>query len=144
MRAFRLLAVLPILAAALGFESSAGAGGFVVLVNQANPTASLSRSEVKRLALGGTKQWPNGAVVQIGIIPGEAPETQYFASLLDISPRELLAKIQEAVFKGELRRPAVLRSSADCVAFARSSAGAICIASDAEALSPDVHAVAIH
>ncbi|HZU81603.1 MAG TPA: hypothetical protein VE987_01745 [Polyangiaceae bacterium] len=126
----------------------AGAGavgaGFVVLVNQANPVASISRSELKRLATGETKQWSSGAVVHLGIIPSDAPETKYLASLFDMSTRELLARIQEQVFKGELRRPAVLRSSTDCVAFARSSAGALCIASGDEPVPPEAHVVVLH
>ncbi|MGD0679690.1 MAG: hypothetical protein ABSC94_30250 [Polyangiaceae bacterium] len=130
--------------AALAFAPGAGAGGYVVLVNASNQVTSLSHSELKHVVLGATKQWSNGAVVQVGIIPGDAPETQYFGSLLDLTPRELLARIQEAVFKGELRRPAVLRSSADCVAMARAGAGAICVASDGEALPPEVHVVTVH
>jgi hypothetical protein len=135
--------VAAVLAASVGSASAMAAGGYVILVNQANPVSSLSRSELKRVAIGGTKQWASGAVVQLGIIPSDVPETQYFASLVDLSSRELLARIQEAVFKGDLRRPAVLRSSAECVGFARVSPGAICVASDGEAVPPEVHVVAI-
>jgi hypothetical protein len=132
---------------ALGLTTIAeplGAGtGFVVLVNRTNPAQTLSRSDLKRMVTGGTKQWDNGAVVQLGIIPANAPETQFLASLLDTTPRELLGRIQEQVFKGELRRPAILRSSADCLAFARVSAGGICVAPDGEWGTSDVHVVAI-
>jgi|HubBroStandDraft_4_1064222.scaffolds.fasta_scaffold688482_1 hypothetical protein len=131
------------LASAVAAASHVDAGGYVILVNQSNSVTSMTRSEMKRAAMGGTKQWSNGAVVQVGIIPSDAPETQYFASLVDLSPRELLARIQEAVFKGELRRPAVLRSSADCVAFARSNPGAFCAASDGEPEPPEVHVVVV-
>jgi hypothetical protein len=137
------LFVWALLAVATAAANPAGAGGFVVLVNRANTVSSLSRSDLKRVVTGGTKQWGNGAVVQLGIIPSDAPETQYLSSLLDLSPRELLSRIQEAVFKGELRRPVILRASAECVAFARGNPGAICVASDAEALPPEVHAVSI-
>jgi hypothetical protein len=82
-------------------------------------------------------------VVQLGIITSDAPETQYFASLVDLSPRELMARIQEQVFKGELRRPAVLRSSADCAAFARSSPGAICVAASGTPVPPEAQVVPI-
>lgn len=132
-----------LLAVASSAAVSAGAGGFVIVVNRANTVSSLSRSDLKRAVTGGTKQWSNGAVVQLGIIPSDAPETQYLASLLDLSPREVLSRIQEAVFKGELRRPVILRASAECVAFARGNPGAVCVASDAEALPPEVHAVSI-
>ena len=118
-------------------------GGFVVLVNQSNPVASLGPSQLKRVVTGGIKQWDSGAVVQLGIIPTDCPETRYLASLLDMEPRTLLTRIQEQVFKGELRRPVILRSSADCASFASASAGAICIASDHEHIPASAKAVAI-
>ena len=136
-----LLGAIGVLTAARSIDAS---GGFVVVVNQANPASALSSSDLKHLVTGGTKQWESGAVVQLGIIPADAPETRYLASLLDTTPRELLARVQEQVFKGELRRPAVLRSSADCIAFARSNPGAICVASETEAVPPEAHTVAIH
>jgi hypothetical protein len=136
------------LLAAIGWSavtrSGTAGGGFVVVVHPGNPVAAMSRSELKRVVTGVTKQWDSGAIVQLGIIPSDAPETQYLASLLEYSPRELLARIQEQIFKGELRRPAVLRSSADCLAFARVSAGGICVASESEAAAPEAHVVAIH
>ncbi len=109
-------------------DVSAG-GAFNVLVNQHNPVASLAPADLKRLVLGGTKLWPGGAVVQLGIIPGDEPETRYLASLLETTPRELLSLIQQQVFKGEVRRPVVLRSSIDCAAFASANPGAVCVAS---------------
>jgi hypothetical protein len=119
------------------------AGGFVVLVNQTNAIASISRADLKRTISGALKQWDNGAVVQLGVIPGDAPETQYLASLLDMTPRELLARIQEQVFKGELRRPVLLRSSADCATFARSKPGALCVAAEGEPIPPEARAVPV-
>jgi hypothetical protein len=119
------------------------AGGFVVLVNRTNAIASISRADLKRTISGALKQWDNGAVVQLGVIAGDAPETRYLASLLDMTPRELMARIQEQVFKGELRRPVLLRSSADCGAFARSKPGALCIAAEGEPLPPEVRAVPV-
>lgn len=141
MNARALVFGLSLIAAASG-STSAAAGGFAVLVNRENPVTSMSKSELKRVFTGGTKQWDSGAVVQIGVIPSDAAETQYLAGLLETTPRELLARIQEQVFKGELRRPAVLRTSADCVAFARSVPGAVCVTSET-ALPPEVHAVVV-
>ena len=127
---------------ATGTSTPAAAGGFAVIVHHDNPVSAMSRSELKRVFTGGTKQWDSGAVVQIGVIPSDAPETQHLASLLDTTPRELLARIQEQVFKGELRRPAILRTSTDCVAFARSVPGAVCVTSET-VLPPEVHVVVV-
>jgi hypothetical protein len=137
---------LCVLAAVGGVTASMKAvadGGFVVLVNQHNDVSSLSRLELKRVATGGTKQWDNGAVVQVGIIPSDVPETQYLASLLEMSPRDLLSRIEEQVFKGEMRRPAVLHSSAECVAFARAVPGAVCVASAQAPVPPEARVVTI-
>ena len=119
------------------------ADAFAVLVNNANPVSVLSRQELKKAVTGGTKQWGNGAVVQLGVIPGDAPETQYLGSLVDLGARDLIARIQEQVFKGEMRRPVTLRSSADCTALVRGSPGAICVASSSAGVPPEAHAVAV-
>jgi hypothetical protein len=116
---------------------------FVAVCNKANPVAAISPGELRRLFTGGIKQWDSGAVVRIGIIPSDAPETKYLAGLLDVSTTELLSRIQQQVFKGEMRRPAVLRSSADCAAFARSDPGAICIADARSALPAEARAVPV-
>jgi len=129
---------------ALAAPDAEADGAFVVLVNTANGVSSLSRSELKRAVTGGTKQWDSGAVIQLGIIPSDAPETQWLASQADSTPRELLQRIQEQVFKGEMRRPTPLHSSSDCAAFARSAAGAICVAAASQAVPPEAHVVAIH
>jgi ABC-type phosphate transport system substrate-binding protein len=143
-RAFLLASVATLTATFLGGSRRAAAdGGFVVIVNKANDTAQLSRSELKKLCTGGTKQWKSGAAVQLGIIASEAPETQHLSSLIDLAPKELLSRIQEQVFKGEMKRPVVLRSSAECIAFARSNPGAICVASAQTAIPPEAHAVVI-
>jgi hypothetical protein len=121
----------------------AGADGFSIVVHRTNSVSALSKSDLKRLFSGGTKQWESGAVVQVGLITADSPETAYLAGLLEMTQRELLQRIQEQVFKGEMRRPIVLRSSGDCVALAHSIPGALCVASTGTPLSPDVHAVAV-
>jgi hypothetical protein len=129
----------------LGPERVADAGdGFVIVVHGSNPVSSISGSELRRAVLGGMKQWGNGAIVQLGIIPKDVPETRYLASVLGLSVSDLFARIQAQVFNGEMRRPVVLRSSADCVAFARASDGAVCVAEDRPPFPPEVKLVSIH
>jgi ABC-type phosphate transport system substrate-binding protein len=131
-----------VLAVLLASARLALAGDFVVLCNKANPVSSLSKSDLRKLFTGGKKQWDSGAVVQVGLIASDAPETTFLSGLFGMSPRELLQRIQEQVFKGEMKRPVVLRSSADCAAFARSNPGAICVATAMPA-PPDTHVVAV-
>ena len=129
--------------ACCAIPAGARGGNYVVVVHPDNAKGSISRSELKRLVTGGIKQWETGAVVQLGVIPNDAPETQYLASLLEMTPHELIARLQEQVFKGEIRRPVTLRSSADCIAYARSSPGALCIADDGEPGLAGVHVMAV-
>ncbi|MFM2418506.1 MAG: hypothetical protein RL385_3229 [Pseudomonadota bacterium] len=115
--------------AALGARrASANEGEHVLVLSSQNPVAELSAPELKRLFTGGTKQWSSGAVVQVALVPTQVPETVSLASLLDTTPSELIGRIQQQVFRGEMRRPVVLRSGVQCVAFAGQTPGGICIA----------------
>jgi hypothetical protein len=132
-------------AAVLGaVENRALAGDFLVVVNASNSITSISRADLKRAITGGTKLWGNGAVVQLGLIPSDAPETRYLGSLIDMSTRDLIERIQEQVFKGEMRRPIVLKSSQDCVALARFSQGAICVVAAGEPIPAEARVVSVH
>ena len=134
--------VLAFVGLAIG-ANNASADSFVVLVNNSNPITSLSRTDIKRAVTGGIKQWESGAAIQVGIIPGNAPETQYLASLIDMSPSAFLSRIQEQVFKGEMRRPALLHSSTECAAFASSNPSSICVATSAQGIPPGAHVVTV-
>ena len=141
----RLVLALAILGCGLLHTRSnaSAAGGFVVMVHKSNEVTALSRGELKKVITGGTKQWKSGAAVQLGIIASEAPETQHLSALVEMTPKELLARIQEQVFKGEMRRPVMLHSSAECVAFARANPGAICVCSAAISMPPEAHPVTV-
>ncbi|HEY4011989.1 MAG TPA: hypothetical protein VGM06_01515 [Polyangiaceae bacterium] len=126
-------------------KEASATGEFVLLVNQANPVTSISHQALKKAATGGTKQWDAGAVVQLGVIPSpDAPETQFLAELIDLAPRELLSRVQNQVFKGEMRRPVPLRSSMDCAALAGSNPGAICVCSAGTAVPASAHVLTIN
>jgi hypothetical protein len=125
-------------------ESRAVASDFLVVVNASNSITSISRADLKRAITGGTKQWGNGAVVQLGLIPRDAPETRYLGSLIDMSTRNLIERIQEQVFKGEMRRPIVLKSSEDCLALARFSQGAICVVAAGPPIPAEARVVSVH
>jgi len=125
-RTLGLVGALTVAALSLGPLADAGEE-FNVVVNQKNGVASLSVSDLKRVISGGTKVWDGAGVVQLGLIPSDVPETRYLARLLDTTPPELLGLLQHQVFKGELKRPVILRTAADCVAFAAGNSGAICI-----------------
>lgn len=117
--------------------------GVVLLVNVANPVTTLGPVELRRAFTGGIKQWSHGAVVQVGLSGTDTPELRFVASRLDMTPRELVSRVQEQVFKGEMRRPLMLRSSGECVGLARSNPGALCAAVRPASLPPEVKAVTL-
>ncbi len=125
-------------------ENRAIASDFLVVVNASNSITSISRADLKRAITGGIKQWGNGAVVQVGLIPRDAPETRYLGSLIDMSTRDLIERIQEQVFKGEMRRPIVLKSSEDCLALARFSQGAICVVAAGPPIPAEARVISVH
>jgi ABC-type phosphate transport system substrate-binding protein len=118
-------------------------GGFVVICHASNPVSSLTSSELKKALTGGTKQWANGAVVQIGITSSATPELTFLASAAGSTAPELLSRVQQQVFKGEMRKPVILRSTAECVGLVRSNPGAICATTAGGSLPPEAKVVAV-
>lgn len=124
-------------------ESAEADGGFVILCHASNPVTTLSSTDLKKALIGGTKQWPNGAVVQIGVPPSDSRELGFLAGTVEMTPPQLLSRIQQQVFNGEMRRPIMLRSSAECIGLARGSAGGICAAAAGAALPPEVKIIQV-
>jgi hypothetical protein len=116
--------------------------GYVIVCHPSNPAATLSGGDLKKAVTGGLKQWGNGAPVQVGISAGESPELQHLSEAAGMKSSDLLGRIQQQVFRGEMRRPVVVRSSAECVAFAKANAGAICAAS-AASVTGDVKVITV-
>jgi hypothetical protein len=124
--------------------SRAGAEGpFVVVCHASNPLAALSAHDLKKALTGGTKQWSNGAVVQVGMAASETPDLRFLAGAAGMAGSELLSRVQQQVFKGEMRRPVILRSPAECLGLAHTNPGAICVAPAGTALPADVKVLAI-
>ena len=135
--------ILVALALTLG-TTSAFAEGFALAHHKSN-SGTIDTETLRKAFTGRLKQWDNGAVVQPVLITNEdAPETKYLASTLGMTPRELLNRIQQEVFRGEMRRPTAIKSSADCVSAVRGNPGALCVIVDSAAagLPPDVVATA--
>ena len=100
--------------------------GLVLIRNAKNPTASLSVAAAAKLFTGRTKVWSDGSVVQPVLLDGGSKEFKWLAGrVFGIAPRELLSKMKQEVFRGEMRRPIVVSASADCAAAVARKAGAI-------------------
>ena len=123
--------------------ASAHAEGFLVAHHKSNATAVDSET-LRKAFTGRLKQWDSGSVVQTAVINNEsAPETVFLATTIGMKPGELLNRVQQDVFRGELKRPMTLKSSADCVAAAKSNPGVVCIAAEGTPLAPEVVATAV-
>ena len=89
---------------------------YVLIHNAKTGTASVSKSELKDMAIGRKKAWPSGAPVQLVLEAVGAPEMKWFALYAaGISDETLAAKMKQEVFKGELRRPIIVTSDKSCV-----------------------------
>ena len=101
------------------------AGDYVLIRNAANPIAQGTRGEVRDLFTGATKQW-GGAVVQPVIGEAESGELAWLAtSVFELTVPQLLTKIRQEVFRGEMKRPVVARTASECVAAVARYPGAI-------------------
>lgn len=128
------------LAAAVAFSNvSADAADYIFVRNSKNRTASVTRREVRQLFTGQTKQW-GGAVVQAVIGEPDSAEFRYLSGIFGLAPRELMSKIKQEVFRGEMRRPIVAKTAADCISEVGKHEGGIGIVpvEAAKALPTDV------
>jgi hypothetical protein len=93
------------------------ADDFVVVISTKNPESRLQRTDVRDAFIGQTKQWPNGAVVQPIIGEESSAEFAWLAiRIFRLSPREVLARIKQEIFRGEMKRPIVARDAQECFA----------------------------
>lgn len=106
---------------------------FVLVVNAKNALGHLGRSQVRDAFIGQTKQWPGGAVVQAVIGDSSSPEFGWLASrIFEQSPQEVLGRIKQEVFRGEMKRPIVAHSFDDCIsAIVRHDGGIGVVSADA-------------
>jgi hypothetical protein len=102
----------------------------VLVHNAKTGAASVTRAELKEMAVGKRKAWASGAPVQLILTPVGTPEMKWFATLAaGISDETLVAKIKQEVFKGELRRPVIVTSDKECLTAAAGDPGGVCVVS---------------
>jgi hypothetical protein len=136
---WRLVAV-----ALLLVSSIARADNFVFVRNARNPVGSLSRAEVRKLFTGRSKQWSSGKVFQ-GVI-GELDSAEFVwlsTVIFGMTPKDLLTKMKQEIFRGEMKRPIVVKSSEECIEVVQKTETALCVTTQASArsLPPEVETV---
>jgi ABC-type phosphate transport system substrate-binding protein len=117
--------------AAASAPAPSGAQGFVFIKNARNGTDQLSRVDVKKLYTGRIKTWRDAGVVTVVLAPeGSPPMVWLSQGIFGVSPRLLITKIKQEVFKGEMARPLSARSDAEAVELVRNTPGAIAVVPD--------------
>lgn len=125
LRLLSSLAAAAVLAGAF-WARPAHSDGFTLVRCTRNETATLTRAQVRELALGRRKAWPHGPVALLVLSRPGTPELHWFASsLVGVSEASLMSRIKEQVFKGEMRKPVVAASEQDALTAVAAEEGAI-------------------
>jgi len=130
--------------AALLFSTAALADEYILVTSASNPTASVTKTELKEMILGKQKAWKQGSIVHLLLQNDESKSTDWVASqLFGVGVKTLITKIRQEVFKGELAKPVSCNSDADCLEQAKSIGGALTFVAAAAKLPEGVKAVPI-
>nr|HEX4316748.1 hypothetical protein [Kofleriaceae bacterium] len=108
---------------------AAVADGFVLIRNARNPTTQVSRADVRLLYTGRTRML--GGSPAMVVVRGE--DDVVFARFADrvfsITPKLLLTKIKQEVFKGEMARPVKAVTDDEVIEAVSAAAGNIGVVS---------------
>lgn len=141
----RLLTSLALAAAlVLAAGRTAQAQDYVVVVNAANPAASVSKSEASNLFLKKAAKWSHGAAAQPVDLPKSSAVRDAFSRAVLGRPASAIVSFwQQQIFSGKDVPPAEKGSDADVLAFVRANPGAIgYVAADA-ALGAGVKSISV-
>jgi hypothetical protein len=116
--------------------AGARAGDFMFIKSAQNDTAQVSKEDLRDIFTGKRGSWKNGQRVELGVAPSGSPELKWLAQeLIGASAEILLARIKQEVFKGDMRKPAMVASAQDCFALVKRSPGGLCVVDGASAKS---------
>lgn len=144
-RAGMAASVVAALAATLLPAIPCGAGGgFVVIVNQANPLDRYGRADLSRLFLGRTSAWPKGAPATPCDLSGTSPIRRAFSEGVHGKPAWVIAAFwQQEIASGRSQPPAVCPSEQAALQAVRDNPGGVAYVSESLPLGPGVKALVI-
>ena len=123
-RVHRLLLPILLLLGA-GRTPAAAAEGFVVVVNAANPVATLPAEEVSRYFLHKSVHWPNGTRIAAVDLVEDSPARDAFSRTIHQKTTSAVkAYWQRLIFSGRDVPPAE-KSNTEALSFVRTNLGAI-------------------
>jgi ABC-type phosphate transport system substrate-binding protein len=140
LKSFSLILTIGVLSSPL----SAAAQEFTVIVNAANPVASMPRDDVAKLFLKKTIAWQSGQAVSPVELPAAAKAREAFArTVLNKSISQVKSYWQQQIFSGRDVPPPEKQTENDVVAFVRSNPGAIGYVSKGVDIGRGVKALAV-
>jgi ABC-type phosphate transport system substrate-binding protein len=127
-----------------GIGARAQAQGFTLIVNVANPVASLSKDEVSSLFLKHTVKWSDGrSVAAVDQDKNSKTRDAFTKAVHGRSVGAVYSYWQQQVFGGKDVPPVEKPGDADVLAFVRSNANAIGYIASGTTLGENVKAVPI-
>ena len=122
--------------AALLASSDTEADNFVFVGNSRSEVPNLSKLEVRKLFTGQAKQWRSGKVFQGVIGEANSAELGWLATtIFGVSSKDLLTRIKQEIFRGEMKRPLVVKSSEECIEIVEKNEAALCVAAESSVRS---------
>lgn len=120
--AFALLAALMAAAPARAAET------YVLIRSSKNLTASLTQKQLRAMILGEQPEWDGGAgPVELVLHDAAGPDEEHLAGVFSVPVPAFRAKLRQAVFRGDLRRPQQVNTDEEAIERVRKHAGAIAV-----------------
>ena len=140
----RPFGILALLLASAALLAAQGTEGFRVIVNTANPGASLRRSEVSNIFLKKTTRWAHGVAVTAVDQSATSPVRAVFSKQVHARGVDGVQNYwQQQIFSGRDEPPRVKTSDAEVMAFVQANPGAIGYVSDKATLIDGVKLLAV-
>ena len=124
--------------------ASAPARDFVVIVNSANPAASIERDDLSKMFFKRLVKWPHGTAVEpIDLSPSERARLVFTQSVHGKSVGAVRAFWQQQIFSGRSVPPSEKRNDAEVMQYVREHPGAVGYVSSELELQPGVKTLEI-
>ncbi len=109
-----------------GLSQAQSAAPFKVVVNQANPTTSISKDRLSQLLLRKTAKWQNGTLVEpVDLKTSSVTSEKFCVAVHGKSVAAVKAYWQQQIFSGQGSPPPELESDTEVIAYVKSHVGAI-------------------
>ena len=132
-----LCALWPTVAGSPGYAQEDG--GFKIIVNASNPTASMARKQLQRVFLKKQQKWPNGfEITVVDQNADEAARKAFSKAVLNKDPAAVEAYWTKLIFSGMGSPPLKLASDAEVMDFVGKNVGSIGYVSDRTRLDTSV------